>query len=362
MSGEFSTVWEDENSPEFELNAANLSAISPHLLYLGKQLLYPVSGQKQKLRLAGGATFKVVASGIHKLYRTNTDIEFSPAELLDEGSTLINGKDYHLYLVTTADNTANLVVSLNATYPVGATAENSRRIGGFHTLCADIGALQKATHPLYGFMARDILPQSIWDLLNRPKNCEPQGMVLDPKTKTWIDIYLQSGTGTNTKSAYQGAVTKMRSWDGHQEDLFAVNKRMLTDAEFTSAALGTIPYKVVMGQVDPVTTGGKVNTDGNRIVSNIGCEDMCGCYWQWIGLQSCTNYTYNNTFSTNPKWEEAEPAGEGQQYNPTNAVVAGGSWGYVAHSGARARSVNDARSALYGHVSSRGSADSQTVI
>ena len=353
MSNEFLPVWKDENASEYMLNAANLSAISPHILYQGKQYLTAKSGSRSNIIMSGGTTFKIIDSGIHKLFKLNSDLDFNPVNYLDTGDSLVAGKDYHIYLVMSGYE-ASLVVSLDATYPSGATASNSRRIGGFHTLCADVGTLQNTTHPLYGYMARDLLPQSIWDLLNRPKNCGAQGMVLDPKTGTWIDIYMQSGTGANTKSVYQGTVTKSQSYDSHSEDLLAVGKRMLFDHEFTSAAMGTIPYKAVYGSADPVTTGGKVNTDGKRIISNIGCEDMCGCYWQWIGPNPVA-------LGSSDSWAEASPSGQGQQYS-MRAVIAGSAWGGAAYSGARARGGSAARSVLYAAHSSRGCADGLSVL
>ena len=355
MANEFITMWKNQNAPDYRINAANLSRISPHLLYQGKQFIFPVEDAKNKLRIAANTGIKIIIGGEHKIFVINNDIEFVPVNILDAGSVLEPGTDYHIYVVAASDN-ASLVVSKNASYPAGATANNSRRIGGFHTLCADIGALQDTTHKLYGFSARDILPQSVHDLLNRPRTCGAQGMVLDPATGIWVDIYMQSSTGATTKSAYQGTVTKSRSFDGHQEDLAAVGKRMLLDAEFTSATMGTIPYRAVMGVVDPVTTGGKVNTAGQRIVSNIGCEDMAGCYWQWIGTQSFANY------GTTAAWAEASPAGQGQQYLPTNALIAGGAWGSASASGARCRTALNSRSVLGAPSSSRGCAEGLAVI
>ena len=350
MAGEFLVNWKDENDAAYAINAANLSYISPHLLYFGKRLISPVEGQRNKLVIAGNTAIKVIVGGEHKMFKINSDLIFTSADLLDIGTVLDPGTDYHIYCVASADS-GSLVVSKNATFPAGATADNSRRIGGFHTLCADVGTLQESTHPLYGFMARDILPQSTWDLLNRPKTCEAMGMVLDPNTKTWLDIYMQSGTGVNTKSAYQGTVTKSRTWDMHQEDLAYVGKRMLTDQEFTSAAWGTIPYRAVMGAVDPITTGGKVNTDGRRIISNIGCEDMAGCYWQWIGHVGCSGGS-----------AYADAGGQGQQYQTIYAMIAGGSWDDASNSGARARSASVARFNVNADYGSRGCADGLSVI
>lgn len=351
MANEFITMWENQDAPDYLINAANLSKISPHLLYQGKQFIFPVDGAKNKLRIAANTGVKIIIGGEHKIFVINNDIEFVPVNILDTGSVLEPGTDYHVYAVAASDN-ASLVVSKNATYPDGATATNSRRIGGFHTLCADVGALQNTNHKLYGFMAGGILPQSVHDLLHRPRTCVPQGMVFDPSTKTWVDIYMQSGTGTNTKSMYQGTVTKSRMWDYHSEDLALVGKRMLRDQEFTSAAWGTIPYRAVMGAVDPITTGGKVNTDGKRIISDIGCEDMAGCYWQWLDEGGCYSGTY----------AYADAGGQGQQYLPDFKMLSGGTWGEASVSGARARLSAYSRAVVYANSSSRGGADGQAVI
>ena len=313
-------------------------------------LFRSVSQSRYNLVISGGTAIKIIVGGEHRMFKINNNLVFTPVDLLDTGTALDPGTDYHVYCVANADS-GSLVVSKNATFPVGATADNSRRIGGFHTLCADVGTLQVSTHPLYGFMARDVLPQSTWDLLNRPRTCEPMGMVLDPNTKTWLDIYMQSGTGVNTKSVYEGTVTKSRIWDMHQEDLAYVGKRMLTDQEFTSAAWGTIPYRAVMGAVDPITTGGKVNTDGRRIISDIGCEDMAGCYWIWI------NYS-----NTGPGSAYADAAGQGQQYQIIYTMLAGGDWGVAPRSGARARYASYARSTVSACCGSRGCADGLSVI
>ena len=350
MAGEFLVNWKDENDAAYAINAANLSYISPHLLYFGKRLISPVEGQRNKLVISGNTAIKIIVGGVHQMFKINNDLMFTPVDLLDTGTALDPGTDYHIYCVANADN-GSLVVSKNATFPVGATADNSRRIGGFHTLCADVSTLQESTHLLYGFMARDILPQSIWDLPNRPRTCEAMGMVLDPNTKTWLDIYIQSGTGVNTKSVYQGTVTKSRIWDMHQEDLAYVGKRMLTDQEFTSAAWGTIPYRAVMGAVDPITTGGKVNTNGRRIISNIGCEDMAGCYWVWIGHVGC---------SGGVTW--LDTAGQGQQAQYIYAMIAGGDWGNAPYSGARTRAAFFARSSVNATCGSRGCADGLSAI
>ena len=47
-----------------------------------------------------------------------------------------NGKDVYIYATVNTDNTLQFLISLNSTTPNGYTAANSRKIGGFHCLCA----------------------------------------------------------------------------------------------------------------------------------------------------------------------------------------------------------------------------------
>ena len=90
-----------------------------------------------------------------------------------------------------------IVLSANSTVPLRYTADTSRKIGGFHTLCADVGTITE--HTLRGYVAGDILPASVWDLKHRPV-CSPEGMVYVDGLDIWIDIYLASYTGSYSNS------------------------------------------------------------------------------------------------------------------------------------------------------------------
>lgn len=164
------------------------------------------------------------------------------------------GKDFYVYATTNG-----LVLSANATVPTGYTAANSRKIGGFHCLCLSVGTI--SGHSLTDFVTGDILPASIWDLNWRPI-CSPEGMVYSAAADVWVDIYLQSGTGTTTRSAYGATITDTRPYWDHQDDLAAVGKRMLLDAEFQQIALGSPEQVNIAGASDPVTTGGHRSTSG----------------------------------------------------------------------------------------------------
>ena len=201
---------------------------------------------------------------------------------LDTGS-IEAGKDYYIYA---CDNAGTLVfkTSLASTYPAGYDATTSRKIGGFHTLCADVGTI--AGHTLTGYVNKDILPASIWDLKHRARCGNNAGMVYDTKCNLWVDIYLASGTGANTVSANGGTISDLRTWNDFVDDGGAVGKRLLNDMEFQLAATGGNEKTNITGSADPVTTGGHVDTAARRMISNIGCEDMAGAMYQWLLDQS----------------------------------------------------------------------------
>ena len=115
------------------------------------------------------------------------------------------GKDLYIYAVETNNHTPSFVISDNSTYPSGYTDTTSRKLGGFHCLCADVGTIE--SHPLSGYVAGDILPASRWDLLHRP-SCSPEGMVYDEGSVVWVDIYLSSVLSTVdfTLQSVNGAV------------------------------------------------------------------------------------------------------------------------------------------------------------
>ena len=108
------------------------------------------------------------------------------------------GQDFYIYSCIPANGTEPIIVlSANSTVPLRYTADASRKIGGFHTLCADVGTI--TGHTLSGYVAGDILPASVWDLKHRPV-CSPEGMVYVDGLDIWIDIYLASYTGSYSNS------------------------------------------------------------------------------------------------------------------------------------------------------------------
>ncbi len=209
------------------------------------------------------------------------DVTISTATDLDAG-VISNGKDYYVYACNSS-GTLLFKISLASTFPAGFTAVTSRKIGGFHTLCVDVGAI--AGHTLTGYLANEILPQSVWDLKHRPRS-NPEGMVYSEAISKWVDIYLASGTGASTASVYNAAISDTRDWMDFTDDGGAVKKRLLDDIEFQLIAAGSNEETNITGSADPVTTGGHVDTAARRMISNIGCEDCAGAMWQWLRDQS----------------------------------------------------------------------------
>ena len=204
------------------------------------------------------------------------------------------------------------------------------------------------THPLQGFIAGDILPESVCCLTFRPGCLHEDAVVYDKDTDRFIDIYLQSGYAQNTKSVYNATHTVSREQINHLEDMRMVGKRLLTDWEFTSAAIGSNEKTNITGSSDKGTVGGHVDTSNRRMISAIGCEEMCGYLWQWldeiapVGGSGWNTYDRDNIF--------------GQNYGTIPyALLAGGDWSNGASCGSRSRDSAAPRSSVAADVGGRGS-------
>ena len=292
------------------------------------------------LRMLSGTGISVGSGG----FSTYEDIELDVADLLDTG-TIQAGKDYCVYITT--DQT--FVVSLNSTFPSGTlsdgstafSAENTRKIGGFHTLCVDAGEIDE--HPLSGFSAGDILPASVWCLNHRPY-CEPAGMVYCEALDFWVDIYLQSGTGEATESVFGGTITHTRCQPDHTEDMFSVRKKLLSDEEFSAAADGSNQQTAISGAAATSTTGGHTDTAGRRMISAIGCEDCCGVLGQFIaGISAAGGSGWNNA-----------------TYGTAYVLVAGGNYANGQNSGPTSRICNSNRNDTAATISARGMSPNRT--
>jgi hypothetical protein len=164
----------------------------------------------------------------------------------------------------------------------------------------------------------------------------------------WCDIYLQSGTGTNTKSAYKGAITRNRQYVDFVEDQFCVRKELLDDGEFAAAALGSNEKTAVLGASETGATsggaGGRKDTANRRMISIYGVEEGCGSIWQWL----------RSTSAAGGSGWFAQSGDKGDLYGNCYVLLAGGYWSDGANCGSRARSANASRAMAIAYVGGRG--------
>ena len=238
------------------------------------------------------------------------------------------GKDFYIYACAPVSGTIpTLLVSSNATNPSGFTTVTSKKIAGFHCLGIAVGTI--AGHTLTGYVAGDILPQSVWDLNFKPQSAT-EGMVYDSGTGKWVDIYLVSVASGELASIYgatiaDGASTPAFHWYKFAQWLSRLKKKLPDQHEFMSLSLGANQGTNITGSADPGTTGGHTDTAGRRMISNIGCEDTCGVLWQWGrdrgGGQSAAAFA--NAYDGN------DTGVAGQHYLAPNCVIFGGDWAGV---------------------------------
>ena len=195
------------------------------------------------------------------------------------------GVDYYIYSCIGTTTVPKLLVSRNSTYPHGYTASNSRKIAGFHCLCASAGTI--SAHPLTGYLTGDILPTTVWDLKKRCKNTgnNNNGMAYIAPLDDWWAIYLASGTATAPVSIYNATILDTIDWNDSVDAGRAVGMRLPRDGEFQVAAALSNEQTNIYGSADPVTTGGHVDTAGRRMISKYGLEDCCGVSYQFLDEQ-----------------------------------------------------------------------------
>lgn len=273
------------------------------------------------------------------------------------------GKDFYLYAcLIGAGSSVRYVVSANSTQPTGNaqySLATTRKIGGFHCLCADVGAI--SDHPLSGYVAGDILPASVWDLKHRPV-CAPEGMVYVAGINRWADIYLASVSGGKLVSVCGGTIADGSSspafhWYKFSQWLGGIGKRLPTQHEFVALSLGANQGTNIAGSADPVTTAGHTDTAGRRMISYVGCGDVCGVMWQW-GIEpggGATATSWANAYDAN----DSNVAGH--HYLAPNRVLMGGTWSDGPHSGSRGAYWNVGPLVIGAPYGARGIADPLTI-
>lgn len=270
------------------------------------------------------------------------------------------GKDVYIYACWPSNVESGIpvfVASMNSTTPSGYNATNSRKIGGVHCLCADVGTI--AGHPLSGYVAGDVLPASLWDLRHRPVSA-PEGMVYIEPLDLWADIYLNSWDGEKVVSEYGAVIadgTSARSyhWWRWAEEFNLLKKRLPHRWEFRELADGSPETVNITRSADPNTTGGHTATNSQRIISKYGCEDCTGVLWQW-GSDLTTHGTTNGWAgsSYNSSIVPTESNRGGEYYATTYAARFGGYWSNGSYCGSRSVAWTDSVVSLSGSSSARG--------
>jgi hypothetical protein len=275
----------------------------------------------------------------------------------------LSGKDVYIYACKPQDISSTepiFVLSLNSTVPTGYTASSSRKIGGFHCLCADVGTIDG--HTLSGYVTGDILPASIWDLLHRPKG-DSEGLAYDEVSECWLSIYHLSWDGTKLVSVYNGVVAdgaSTKKWHGEAfiEQLMNQKMRLPWRHEFQMAAKGSNEGTGIKNAADPNTTGGHVDSNNRRMISNIGLEDCCGCFWQWAmdlgfaGGSGWNDSVYNSNIDSQRY---------GQSYGTLYRLLLGAYWYDGSSCGSRSVHCAIGSSNVGSDCSARGASEPRVV-
>lgn len=286
------------------------------------------------------------------------------------------GKDFYIYACKPSSGTTPLfILSANSTVPTGYEATTSRKIGGFHCLCADVGTI--SGHALSGYVAGDILPRSVWDLNFRAVS-ENNGMVWVPECNAWIDIYMTSYANGKAASVYGGTMldgdsTPMIHGDKAQELLGLVCKRLPRRDDFIVYAKGSNEGTNINGSSNPNTSGGHSDTAGRRMISNYGIEDCCGAQWEWgadiFEVTPGMTHTGTNQWVDGIPWTEypnynADIDGSshyGQTIGLLRRVLFGGGWGSSASCGSRCALCVNCPANRAGDIGARGLSELRSV-
>jgi hypothetical protein len=323
-------------------------------------------------------TIIALFNSLWRTFEVHQDIRLNAGDI-DIGGSFQVGKDYYVYLVDDGIG-GQLVISANSTFPDGAAADNSRKLGGFHF--GHIRCVNSRYAPIdgnsvvYGATGTvwqnnviiGIVPNSVWDLKNRP-SCSPEGMVL--VSDRWVDIYKASvaeavtfENGTNGLYVADGLLqskygqlpvtgTEGLTWYSFQELAARSGKRLQTYAEFVQGAAGNPGGQdnaddygwTKSSNTARTRTGCNVNASSGVYVPAGGIKsyaisaynliDTVGNVWEWVNDTSI----YDDD-SISWHWEDVLGAGKGHLYAPSNvglrAFICGGDWYNGGHCGGRA--------------------------
>lgn len=342
------------NDPTYPVDAAYLSRQVEIKPGAGNRYIY-VNTTKNGIIIKEGTIIPILSAGEYKAYIFDADTDITT---LDSGAFTL-GTDYYVYLCDDGTAAGVVLISANSTAPVGYTADNSRKIGGFH-----YGRIRNSL-VTSDITNGGVVPNSVWDLAHRPKS-SPEGMVFID-AGFWVDIYLASvneaiaftnGNGSpissgSCKSAYNTTpLTGTEGLSGYNfiELAMRSSKRLLSYGEWCQAAYGS--PQGLDGSNDnawSATTNTARQTTGyvpNAISMN-NCIDCVGNVWEWLGDMA----NRESTTIAFAYYDVMPDQGAGQIYMASetglNMYLAGGNWGNGVACGSRTLHAN----ALPWHVS-----------
>lgn len=324
-----------------------------------------------KLIITTPEQVSVVVNNKMFIATSGSTINISSADSWDNSTYAVAanraGKDFYIYALENSDTTPTYILSANSTVPTGYTADNSRKVGGFHCLCLDVGTI--SGHTLSGYVTGDILPLSVWDLKHRSVS-DPEGKVYIEEIHKWVAIYLPSWDGSKLVSRYQGTIvdgSSATAMDGEQFVEFAGLAKCALPSrdEFKVFAFGSNQKTNIAGSNDPGTTGGHKDTAGRRMISNYGIEDCCGVLWQWTrDTYEAMSVSWNSahTWMDGYSWQtksvvstigDSSHRDLGSCYGLLRRAYVGSSWGDGAFCGSRSVDCHNFGSSVDAVVSAR---------
>ena len=330
----------------------------------------PTEYRRDELPVSGRTTItisktRVVING-HLLETTGNALSLSQSTYWDNEKyvTAANraGKDFYIYACIPDSGTEpKFILSANSTVPTGYTADNSRKIGGFHCLCASVGTI--SGHSLSGYITGDILPASVWDLLHRCKG-ENEGMVYDAYDDVWIGIYLLSYDNGRAVSRFNGVILDGTStpkthglW--FTETLAKQKMRLPYLHEFFTALKGCQEQVNISGSKDWNTTGGHVYTNNVRCISNIGLEDPTGFMWQ---LSNNYGMAGGSEWGQSAYDSQVDSVNRGGTYGNLWLPLVGGKWNSGSNCGSRSVDGSNVAAHRSAVIGARPASESRVVI
>jgi hypothetical protein len=286
----------------------------------------------------------------------------------DGSVTALNlGDDIYIYACQQASGYAKIVFSKNAAVPNGYSAGNSRKIGGFHVgRTRPISQRFSASYtPTVG-----IVPNSVWDALNRPR-CSPEGMA-EFAPGRWGSIYLLSPISGSWPDVIFGSrynVQPVRSTGGYNEldlhrGLRASGMREPTFEEWLMMAYGAPAGADGNNDTAWSATSNTGPCNTGAVAKSVSCANFVDCVGNlWERLAH--HFDIGNS-SNAYAWDAAvvntgqdSAFSRGQVYHVAwRHALAGGLWHDGVRCGSRTLALGAPPWGAHGHVGVRGVSES----